>query len=141
MKDSCFITMETFVIITTALLSFGALILQDRSRAFFMLFLHLLLALTVFSLTYRTLSGTGTLLVPFVDGWHRSPLMQLTDVRVYMMLAVSLTLVATVTTVKARIMWTVRQTTSGRQAFIESPYSCLMMIWIHITAIVSLLLL
>lgn len=106
-----------------------------------MLFLHLLLALTVCSLTYRTLSGSGTLLVPFVDGWNRSPLMQLTTFRVYMMLATSLTMVTTVTTVKARIMWSVTQTTSGRHSFSESPYSCLMMVWIHVTAIVSLLLL
>lgn len=133
--------METFVIIITALLSFGALILQARSRAFFVLFLHLLLALTVLSLTYRTLSGKGTLLIPFVNGWNRSPLMQLTNGRAYTMLAVSLTMVATVTTVKARIMWTVTQTTSDSQSFSESPYSCLMMIWIHIATIVSLLLL
>ncbi len=133
--------METFVIITTALLSFGALTLQNRSRAFFVLFLHLLLVLTVCSLAFRTLSGPGTLLVPFVDGWNRSPLMQLTNGRVYIMLAISLTMVATVSTVKARIMWSVTQTTSGRQSFSESSYCCLMMVWIHLTAIVSLLLL
>lgn len=133
--------METFVILTTALLSFGALILQDRSRAFFVLFLHLLLTLTVCSLAYRTLSGIGTLLVPFLDGWERSPLMQLTNARAYTMLAISLTMVSTVSYVKAQIMWTVTQTTSGSHTFTASPYSCLMMVWIHITTIVSLLLL
>lgn len=135
--------METLVLSTTALSSFGALMLQDRSRAFFVLFLHLLLTLTVGSLTFRALSGDGTLLLPFVDGWQRSPFMQLTHVRAYTMLSVSLITIATVCRVKAQVMWALPQPSpspSG-QWFKESPYCCLMIIWIHITAIVSLLLL
>jgi len=135
--------METLVLSTTALSSFGALLLQTRARAFFVLFLHVLLSLTVGSLTFRALSGGGTLLLPFVDGWHRSPFMQLTHIRAYIMLAISLITTITIFSVKARVIWALPQTApaSADQSFAESPYCCLMMVWIHVGAIVSLLLL
>lgn len=133
--------METLVLTATSVLSFGTLPLQARARAFYVLFLHTLLMLTVGSLAYRTLSGDGTLLVPFVDGWSHSPLMQLTNVRAYGLLAVSLLTTTTVFAAKARIIWALPQPSPVGQSFIESPYCCLMMLWIHLSAVLALVLL
>lgn len=132
--------METLVLTTASVLSFGALPLQARSRAFYVLFLHMLLLLTVGSLAYRTLSGDGTLLVPFVDGWPRSPLMQLTNVRAYSMLAISLFVTLTVCVVKARILLGQSPPSVANQSFADSAYCCLMMLWIHLLAVLALVL-
>lgn len=131
--------METFVLTTTAIGSFGALPLQSRARAFYVLFLHALLTLTVGSLTFRALSGGGILLIPFIDGWHSSPTMHLNAVRAYSMLAVSLFCFFGVLMAKARIIW-LAQTNSGDSSFTASPYCCLTTLWVHLAAILLLIL-
>ncbi|TAE24594.1 MAG: hypothetical protein EAZ91_20245 [Cytophagales bacterium] len=132
--------METLVLTTTALGSFGTLSLQARSRAFYVLFLHTLLALTVGSLTFRTLGGTGTLLIPFVDGWSESPLMHLDSLRAYALLTISLLSWGLVVFVKGRLIWSATESVKAQSSFVGSRYCCLMLLWIHMVAIISLVL-
>lgn len=132
--------METLVLTTASVLSFGALPLQARSRAFYVLFLHMLLLLTVGSFAYRTLSGDGTLLVPFVDGWPRSPLMHLTNIRAYSMLAISLFITLAVCITKARILLVQSPPPVASRSFADSAYCCLTMLWIHLSAVLVLVL-
>ena len=132
--------METLVLTTASVLSFGALPLQARSRAFYVIFLHMLLLLTVGSFTYRTLSGDGTLLIPFVDGWPRSPLMHLTNIRAYSMLAISLLITLVVCIAKVRILLAQSPPPVASWSLANSAYGCLMMIWIHLLAVLVLVL-
>ncbi|MCY7356091.1 MAG: hypothetical protein LH609_01210 [Rudanella sp.] len=133
--------METLVLTATSILSFGTLPLQARARAFYVIFLHMLLMLTVGSLAYRTLSRDGTLLVPLVDGWSRSPLMQLTNFRAYSLLAVSLLITGSISLIKARIIGATPPVSPVGGSFSDSSYCCLMMLWIHLSAVLALVLL
>lgn len=131
--------METFVLAATALGSTGIMPLRLRARAFYVLFLHLLLALTVGSLALRTLSGGGTLLIPFWENCHYSPYMHLDEGRVYALLAVSLSSLMLVYSAKRRlIVAPAKQSTEG-VSFVDSPYCCLLVLWVHLLTVIGIL--
>lgn len=132
--------METSVLIVSAFASLVVPWLQTRGRAFFEVFVHLLITLTVGSLTIRALSGGGMLLIPFMENWPHSPLMHLSHLRVYSMLAISLTTLFTVFALDRRLIWMLPSPTGHSQPFVGTPASCLFGIWFHVAAVCFLAL-
>jgi hypothetical protein len=131
--------METFVLAATALGSTGIMPLRLRARAFYVLFLHLLLVLTVGSLALRTLSRGGTLLIPFWENCHYSPYMHLDKGRVYALLAVSIGSLILVCGAKRRLIVAPPKQSAQSMSFVDSPYCCLLFLWVHLLTIIGIL--